>query len=62
MIEYYTFIVPNSCKNDNELKLYIIKKEKEGKLKKVAKIAGLNKFFRMYYGVVKKTYKLLEIW
>lgn len=39
---------------------YIIKKENEGKLKKVAKIAGLNKFLRMYYGIVKKTYKLLE--
>lgn len=54
--------VKSSCKDDNELKLYIIKKENEGKLKKVAKIAGLNKFLRMYYGIVKKTYKALEIW
>ena len=54
--------IKSSCKDDNELKSYIIKKENEGKLKKVAKIAGLNKFLRMYYGIVKKTYKLLEIW
>lgn len=53
--------IKSSCKSDNELKSYIIKKENEGKLKKVAKIAGLNKFLRMYYGIVKKTYKLLEI-
>ena len=54
--------IKSSCKSDNELKLYIIKKENEGKLKKVAKIAGLNKFLRMYYGIVKKKYKELGIW
>lgn len=54
--------IKSSCKSDSELKSYIIKKENEGKLKKVAKIAGLNKFLRMYYGIVKKKYKELEIW
>lgn len=54
--------IKSNCKDDNELKAYIIKKENEGKLKKVAKIAGLNKFLRMYYGIVKKKYKELEIW
>ncbi len=54
--------IKSSCKSDNELKSYIIKKENEGKLKKVAKIAGLNKFLRIYYGIVKKKYKDLEIW
>ena len=54
--------VKSSCRSDNDLKSYIIKKENEGKLKKVAKIAGLNKFLRMYYGIVKKKYKQLEIW
>jgi len=54
--------VKSSCKDDNELKAYIIRKENEGKLKKVAKIAGLNKFLRMYYGIVKKRYKELNIW
>lgn len=54
--------IKSSCKSDNELKSYIIKKENEGKLKKVAKIAGLNKFLRMYYGIVKKKYKELRIW
>ena len=54
--------IKSSCKSDNKLKYYIIKKENEGKLKKVAKIAGLNKFLRMYYGIVKKKYKELNIW
>jgi len=54
--------IKSSCKSDNELKSYIIQKENEGKLKKVAKIAGLNKFLRMYYGIVKNKYKQLEIW
>ena len=49
--------IKSSCKSDNELKEYIIKKENEGKSKKSAKIAGLNKFLRMYYGIVKRTYK-----
>ncbi len=52
----------SSCRNGNNLKAYIIKKENEGKLKKVAKIAGLNKFLRIYYGTVKRKYKELEIW
>ena len=54
--------IKSSCKSDNELRSYVIKKEDEGKCKKVAKIAGLNKFLRMYYGIVKKRYKELEIW
>ena len=54
--------IKSSCRSDNDLKSYIIKKENEGKLKTVAKIAGLNKFLRMYYGTVKKKYKQLEIW
>ncbi len=54
--------IKSSCKTENELKDYIIKKENEGKLKKVAKIAGLNKFLRMYYGIVKKKYKELNMW
>ena len=36
--------------------LYILKKEKEGKPKEVAKIAGLNKFLRIYYARVKAVY------
>ena len=36
--------VKGNAKNENELRTYIIKKESEGKSKKVAKIAGLNKF------------------
>ena len=54
--------IKSSCNENNELKSYIIKKENEGKLKKVAKIAGLNKFLRIYYGTVKRKYKELKIW
>lgn len=54
--------VKSNVNSDNELRAYIVKKENEGKLKKVAKIAGLNKFLRMYYGKVKKKYKELNIW
>ena len=39
---------------------YRLKKETEGKCKKTAKIAGLNKFLRIYYGSVKNLYKKLE--
>ena len=51
-----------SCRGDSIIKSYIIKKENEGKLKKVAKIAGLNKFLRIYYGTIKRKYKELKIW
>lgn len=37
---------------------FIIKKENEGKAKKVAKIAGLNKFLRIYYARVIEVYNL----
>jgi transposase len=36
---------------------YIIKKENEGKAKKVVKIVGLNKFLRIYYARVKEVYQ-----
>lgn len=54
--------IKSSGKVGNELYDYISKKEEEGKAKKVAKIAGLNKFIRMYYGKVREKYKELEIW
>lgn len=54
--------IKSSCKSDNELKAYILKKENEGKSKKSAKIAGLNKFLRMYYGIVKRTCKEQGKW
>lgn len=38
---------------DNSVYNYIKKKEAEGKPKKVAKIAGLNKFLHIYYARVK---------
>ena len=54
--------IKSSCSDDNELKMYMIQKENEGKAKKVAKIATLNKFLRQYYGKVKRIYKELKIW
>lgn len=42
---------------DNSVYQYILKKEAEGKNKKLAKIAGLNKFLRIYYARVMEVYK-----
>jgi len=41
---------------DNAVYLFILKKESEGKAKKAAKIAGLNKFLRIYYARVMEVY------
>lgn len=45
-----------SNKTNDPVFTYMIKKEKEGKAKKVAKIAALNKFLRIYYAKVKEVY------
>lgn len=45
---------------DNAVYLYMIKKENEGKPRRVAKIAALNKFFRIYYARVKEVYVLAK--
>lgn len=42
--------------NDAAVYLYMLKKESEGKAKKVAKIAALNKFLRIYYARVNEVY------
>lgn len=41
---------------DGAVYRYILKKEAEGKPKKVAKMAGLNKFLRIYYARVMEVY------
>lgn len=41
---------------DDAIYLYMIKKEAEGKAKKVAKIAAFNKFLRIYYARLKEIY------
>lgn len=41
---------------DSAVYHFILKKEAEGKPKKVAKIAGLNKFLRIYYARVQEVY------
>lgn len=47
-----------SCrpKVDNAVYLFMIRKEAEGKNKTLVKIAGLNKFLRIYYARVKELY------
>lgn len=47
----------HSNAKDTTVYNFILKKELEGKPKNVAKIAGLNKFLRIYYGKVKEVYK-----
>ena len=42
---------------DDAVYNYILKKEREGKSKKHAKIAGLNKFLRIYYARVMEVYQ-----
>ncbi len=46
----------HSAPIDSKVHDFIIKKEIEGKNKTVAKIAGLNKFLRIYYARVKEVY------
>ena len=42
--------------DDYSVQDFILKKEREGKHKRVAKIAGLNKFLRIYYARVMEVY------
>lgn len=42
---------------DYAVQRFILKKEAEGKSKKVAKIAGLNKFLKIYYARVMEVYQ-----
>ena len=44
-------------KVDNPIYQYMLKKEAEGKPKDVAKMAGVNKFLRVYYARVMELYK-----
>lgn len=43
--------------DDNAVYLFMLKKEQEGKRKKAAKIAGFNKFLRIYYARVTEKYR-----
>ena len=54
--------IKSFCSDGNELYDYMLKKESEGKCKKSAKIATLNKFLRQYYGTIKKKYIELGTW
>jgi transposase len=54
--EIMTYIKISKPSEDNAVYEYMLKKETEGKPKKVAKIAALNKFLRIYYARVKEVY------
>ena len=54
--EIMRYIKISKPSEDDTVYQYMIKKEKEGKPKKVAKIAALNKFLRIYYARVKAVY------
>ena len=54
--------IKSFCRIDCEIYDCIVKKESEGKCKKSAKIAGLNKFLRQYYGILKRKYIELGTW
>jgi transposase len=57
-IGYEVMICLKSTKNvKDSVYQFIIKKEAEGKAKKLAKIAGLNKFLRIYYARVMEAYQ-----
>ena len=57
-VGYETMRCLKTTKNvDDSVYQFMIKKEIEGKPKKVAKIAGLNKFLRIYYARVKEVYQ-----
>jgi hypothetical protein len=43
---------------DAAVYLFMLKKETEGKPKKVAKIAALNKFLRIYFARVMEVYRI----
>ena len=49
-------LIVHKPQEDNAVYLFMEKKIAEGKAKKVAMIAGLNKFFRIYYARVKELY------
>lgn len=54
--EIMTCIKIHKPSEDDAVYQYILKKETEGKHKKVAKIAALNRFLRIYYARVKESY------
>ncbi len=47
----------HAAPKDDAVYNFILKKEQEGKSKKLAKIAGLNKFLRIYYARVMAVYQ-----
>ena len=54
--EVMRVLISHKAPEDDAVYNYILKKESEGKDKKHAKIAGLNKFLRIYYARVMEVY------
>lgn len=59
---YIVEMIYRNYDSSNPINQYIYKKISEGKHIRKAKIAGLNKFFKIYYGIIKKRYTELGIW
>jgi len=57
MYEILLSIMRQKPTDDNAVYLFTLKKEREGKRKKVAKIAGFNKLLRIYYARVMDAYR-----
>lgn len=53
-------IMRNKSTSDAAVLHFILKKQSEGKNNKVAKIAGLNKFLKIYYARVKELYQRID--
>lgn len=57
-IAFETVTCVNTLKRENDpVFLFMQKKREEGKPVKVAKVAGMNKLLRIYYGKVKELYR-----
>ena len=54
-------LVMHKIPKDDAVYRFIKKKEEEGKYKKVAKVAGMAKFLRIYYGRVMHLYRDLGL-
>ena len=54
-------LVMHKIPKDDAVYRFIKKKEAEGKYKKVAKVAGMAKFLRIYYGRVMHLYRDLGL-
>ncbi len=56
-VGYEIMLAMKKVKKSSDIYDFVVKKENEGKYKKAAKIAGVNKLLRIYHGISKRIYK-----